>query len=92
MHYAHLREEAANIRSTILKDLPESFKEEVEVLRQAEAFEDLSSVFHWMVLDKVEACIIFFSKGCRFWDGYFLDFIRGARCSSCVLDHEAIGK
>ncbi|CAK8995012.1 unnamed protein product [Durusdinium trenchii] len=31
---------AANIRSNILKDLPENFKEEVEVLRQAEAFED----------------------------------------------------
>ena len=33
-------QEAANIRSTILKDLPESFKQEVEILRQAEAFED----------------------------------------------------
>ncbi|CAK8994889.1 unnamed protein product [Durusdinium trenchii] len=33
-------QEAANIRSNILKDLPENFKEEVEVLRQAEAFED----------------------------------------------------
>ena len=34
------REEAADLRSTILKDLPENFKEEVEVLRQAEAFEE----------------------------------------------------
>lgn len=33
------QQEAANLRSNILKDLPESFKDEVEVLRQAEAFE-----------------------------------------------------
>ena len=32
-------QEAANIRSTILKDLPDNFKQEVEILRQAEAFE-----------------------------------------------------
>lgn len=38
-HDSRLKE-AANIRSTILKDLPDNFKQEVEILRQAEAFED----------------------------------------------------